>query len=83
MWVLVDRRPGKIAAIANDIAIDDIADAPENLTGGSEQDTAIECNQWIDTFNLCTPEKHRDGQEERSKEGHSAFPGRQDMLWLL
>src|SRR5205823_5508534 len=80
--VCVERRPGQVAAIAYNIAVDDVADTAENLTGGSEERSTVKRDQGIDALSPRAPEQHRNAQEERAKEGHTALPSGQDMPGL-
>src|SRR5579884_759097 len=91
--VLVDRRPGQRAGVANDVAVDQVADTPENLTGGGENDTCIDQYERVDALDMGAPEQHGNDQEDGSEEGHAALPRRQNapglenvilpQVWLL
>src|SRR5258708_19708891 len=82
VFIRVDRRPGQCTVIANDIAIDDVADAPEELPGGCKHPASIQRYQWIDTLDPGPPEDYRNDEEDSSKESHPALPGGEDMPGL-
>src|SRR5579885_2386162 len=81
--VIIDRGPGQRAWIANDVAIDEIADAPEDLPTGREKRAGVEHHERINALAQRAPEEYGNDGEDRAKEGHTALPGRQDTPRLL
>ncbi len=77
--ILIDRRPGKRATIANDIAIDEVSNASEDLSNRSKQNTSVKKNQGIHLLPGGTPDERGNHQENSSEEGHATFPGGNDM----
>ncbi len=83
LGMVVDCGPGKGARIADDIAVDQVADAPEELPTSSEERCGVKHDQRIDPLMQGTPEKHGENGKDRAEEGHPAFPGGQNAPGLL
>src|SRR5581483_5863860 len=81
--VVVYGSPGQITRVANDIAVNQIADTSKGLADGREERSGIEHHKRIHAFAQGSPEEDRDNQEDRAKEGHAALPGCQDTPGLL
>src|SRR5579885_1662317 len=81
--VVVHSSPGQSARIADDIAVNQVADASKGLTNSREERAGIEHDKRIHAFAQGAPEEDRNNQEDCTKEGHAALPGRQDTPGLL
>src|SRR5437879_5456057 len=80
--VVVDRGPGQSAGVADNIAIDQVAQASENLSAGSEKRARVEHDQRVEVHTPRAPEKRGNHDKNRAKESHAALPGRQNAPGL-
>ena len=74
----IGRGPGKGAGIADDVAVDDVADSPNGLRQRREQRHNVEQRQNRDPVAPGQEIEDRNAQEDRAVEGHAAFPQSQD-----
>jgi hypothetical protein len=65
--------------VADNIAIDDIADTAKDLACRREQHPGIQQDQGIDMFGARAPDQRGNNEEDGPVEGHPALPGRNNM----
>src|SRR5258708_17213200 len=81
--VIVDGSPGQRGLSASDVAVNQVADAPERLRAGREERGGVEHDKGIDAHTQGAPEQDWHHGKDRAKESHTAFPGRQDTPGLF
>jgi len=68
--------------IAHDVAIDDVADAPKDLSYDSEEPTGVDREPGTDAVARGDEEERGRAQEDRPEKGHAAIPDRDDVVRL-
>ncbi len=77
--ILVDGSPRERRAIADDVAIDQIADAAKALSGWREECSGIEQYQRVEPFDMGAPEQRSNEQEDRAIDGHATLADGDDV----